>query len=86
MAMAAKIGSAAAAAATVAMAVTDNNRNCRGRQQSTKCGSNCGGDSGRGRGDHGSTALMAGSASEAAEVTTMRAAATATTVVVNIPP
>jgi hypothetical protein len=29
--------SAVAAAATVAMVVADNNRNCGGRQQSTKC-------------------------------------------------
>jgi hypothetical protein len=28
----------AVAAATVALAVADNNRNCGGRQQSTKCG------------------------------------------------
>ncbi len=34
----AEIGSAAAAAATVAMAVADNNRNCRDRQDLTKCG------------------------------------------------
>jgi hypothetical protein len=38
MVMAAKIGSAMAAVVTVAMAVADDNRNCGGRQQSTKCG------------------------------------------------
>ncbi len=35
-AMAAKTKSAVAAAVTVAKVVTDNNRNCGGRQQSTK--------------------------------------------------
>ncbi len=35
---AAKAGSALAAAVIVAKAVADNNRNCGGRQQSTKCG------------------------------------------------
>ncbi len=39
MAMAAETGSMMAAAATVAMVVADNNRNCGGRQQSTKCSS-----------------------------------------------
>ncbi len=34
----AKTGSAVALAVTVAKAVADNNRNCGGRQQSTKCG------------------------------------------------
>ncbi len=38
MATAAETVAAVAAAATVAMAVADNNRNCRGGQQSTKCG------------------------------------------------
>ncbi len=38
MATVAETGSVVAATATVAMAVADNNRNCRGRQQSTKCG------------------------------------------------
>ncbi len=36
--MEAEAGSAVVAAMTVAKAVADNNRNCRGRQQSTKCG------------------------------------------------
>jgi hypothetical protein len=35
---AAKTGSAVAAVVTMAKAVADNNKNCRGRQQSTKCG------------------------------------------------
>jgi hypothetical protein len=35
----AETGSAVAAVATVAMAVADNNRNCWGRQESTKCSS-----------------------------------------------
>jgi hypothetical protein len=39
MGTAAETGSVVAAAATVAMAVADNNRNYRGRQQSTKYGS-----------------------------------------------
>ncbi len=38
MVTAAETISAVAVAATVAMVVTDNNRNCGGRQQSTKCG------------------------------------------------
>ncbi len=38
MATAAEAGSAVAAAVTVAKVVADNNRNCRGRQQSIKCG------------------------------------------------
>jgi hypothetical protein len=38
MVTAAESVSAVVAAATVAMAVADNNRNCGGRQQSTKCG------------------------------------------------
>jgi hypothetical protein len=69
---------------TVAMAVADNNRNCGGRQQSMKCGSGSGGDSNRDSGDRGSAASTAGRGSGAAEVTTMRAAATAITLVVNI--
>jgi hypothetical protein len=55
-------------------------------QQSTKCGSGSGGDSGRGSGDHGSAALTACRDGGAAEVTTIRAAATSTTVVVNLYP
>ncbi len=82
-ATAAKTESAVAAAVTVAMAVADNNRNCRGRQQSTKCGRGSNGDSSRGSSNHGSVATMAGRGSGAAEVTTMRAAATVTTAVVN---
>jgi hypothetical protein len=38
MATAAETVLAVAVAATVAMAVADINRNCGGRQQSTKCG------------------------------------------------
>jgi hypothetical protein len=34
----AETGSAVAAAVTVAMVVADINRNCGGRQESTKCG------------------------------------------------
>jgi hypothetical protein len=56
MAPAVKTGSAVAAVATVAMAVADNNRNCRGRQQSTKCGSGSGEDSGRDSSNRGSAA------------------------------
>jgi hypothetical protein len=37
MATVAESALAVAAVATVAMAVADNNRNCGGRQQSTKC-------------------------------------------------
>jgi hypothetical protein len=65
MAMAAKTGSAVAAAGTVAMAVTDNNRKRGGRQQSSKCNSSSGGDSSHGRGDCGSTALTTGRGSGA---------------------
>jgi hypothetical protein len=36
--IAAETGSMVAAGVTVAMAVADNNRNCGGRQKSTKCG------------------------------------------------
>ncbi len=86
MAMAAKTESAVAAAVTVAMAVADNNRNCGGRHQSTKCGRGSNGDSGHGSSDHGSMATMAGRGSGAAEVTTMRAAATAIQVVVDLYP
>ncbi len=73
-------------AATVAMAVADNNRNCRVRQQSTTCGIGRGGDSSCGNGDRGSAAATAGRGGGAAEVTTIRAVATATTVVVNLYP
>jgi hypothetical protein len=45
---------------TVAMAVADNNRNCRGRQQSTKCGRGSGGDSSCGSNNCGSMGAMAG--------------------------
>jgi hypothetical protein len=84
--MAAKTDSAVAVTATVARAVADNNRNCGGRQQSTKCVRGSNGDSGRGSSNHGSAAMMAGRGSSTVEVTTMRAAATATTVVVNLYP
>jgi hypothetical protein len=82
----AKTESAVAALATVAMVVAVNNRNCGGRQQSTKCGRGSNGDSGRCSSNHGSAAMTAGRGSGAAEVTTMRAAATATTAVVNLYP
>ncbi len=75
----AKTGSAVAAAVAVAMAVADNNRNCGGRQQSTKCSISSSGDSGRGSGNCDSAAVMAGMGGGTAEVTTMRAATTATT-------
>ena len=38
MVTAAEVVSVVAAAATMAMAVADNNRNCGGRQELTKCG------------------------------------------------
>ncbi len=83
MVTAEKTGSMVTTAATVAMAVVDNNRNCIGRQQSTNCGSGSGGDSGRGSGNCSSVAVTAGRDGGAAEVTAMRAASTVTTVVVN---
>jgi hypothetical protein len=86
MAMAADTESAVAVTVTVAMAVADNNRNCGGRQQSIKCGRDSNGDSGRASSNHGSAAMMAGRGSSTVEVTTMRAVATATTVVVNLYP
>ncbi len=67
-AMAAQTGSGMAAAGTVAMAVAVNNRNCGGRQQSTKCGSGHGGDSGPDSGNRASVALMAGRGGRATEV------------------
>jgi hypothetical protein len=85
-ATAANTGSAVAAAATVAMVVADSNRHCGGRQQSTKCCIGSSGDSGRGSRDRGSLAATAGRSGGATEVTTMRAAATVTTVVVNLYP
>jgi hypothetical protein len=85
-AMGTETESVVAAVATVAIAVADNNRNCGGRQQSTKCGRGSNGDSGRGSSNHGSTATMAGKGIGAAEVTTMRAAAMTTTMVVNLYP
>jgi hypothetical protein len=84
MAIAAKTGSAVAAAAT--MVVADNNRNWEGRQQSTKCGRGSSRDSGRGSGNCGSEAATAGRGGSTAEVTRMKAAATATTVVVDLYP
>jgi hypothetical protein len=60
MAMVAKTGSAMVVAATMAMAVTDKNRNCMGRQQSTKWGSGSSGDSGCGSGICSSVALTTG--------------------------
>jgi hypothetical protein len=83
MAMAAKTESAVAAEGTVTMAVADNNRNCGGRQQSTKCGRGSNGNSSHGSSNHGSAATTAGRGSSAAEVTMMRAAAMATTAVEN---
>ncbi len=69
-----------AAAVTVAMAVADNNRNCGAgnNQQNAAGGSGSSGDSGHGRGDCCSAAATAGREGSTAEVTTMRAAATAT--------
>ena len=82
----AKTESAVAALATMVMVVAVNKRNCGGRQQSTKCGRGSNEDSGRGSSNHGSAATLAGMGSGMAEVTTMRAAATATTAVVNLYP
>ncbi len=79
-----KTGSVVAAVATVAMMVADNNRNCRGRQQSTKCSSGSGRDSRCGSVDRGSTPVTAGKVGCAVEVTTTRTVSTATTVVVNL--
>ncbi len=86
MALTAERGSALAMVATVATAVAVKYRNCRDRQQSIKCGSGSSGDSGRGSGNRGSAAAMAGRGGSTAEVTMMRAAAPATTVVVNLYP
>jgi hypothetical protein len=86
LATAAETGSAVAAAAIVAMAVADNNRNCGGRQQSTKCSRGSNGDSGRGSSNHGSAATIEYRGSGMAEVTRMRAATMATTAVVNLYP
>jgi hypothetical protein len=88
MAMAAKTGSAVAAAVTVAKEVADNNRNCGGWQQSTNAAGSIGSsrDSGRGSSNCCSMAAMAGRDGGAAEVTKMRAEATATIVVVNFYP
>ncbi len=80
--VAAETGSAVAVARRVAIMVAYNNRNCGGRQQSTKHGCGSGRDSGRGSGNCGSMAAMAGRGGGTAEGTTMRAAATVTTVVV----
>ncbi len=63
MVTAAKKGSEVAAAATVAMVVTDNNRNCGGRQQSSKCGSGSGKDRGWGSGNCDSTEVCVRQAS-----------------------
>ncbi len=73
-------GDSVAAGATVAMAVADNNRNCvaGNNQQNAAGGSGSSGDSGRGSRDRCSAAATAGRGGGAAEVTTMRAAATAT--------
>jgi hypothetical protein len=73
-------GDSVAAAATVAMSVADNNRNCGAgnNQQNAADGSGSSGDSGRGSGDRCSAAAMAGRGGGMAEVTTMQAAATAT--------
>ncbi len=51
-----------------------------------KCGSGSSGDSGPGSGDRGTAAPMAGRGRGAAEVTTMRAAAAVTILVVNLSP
>jgi hypothetical protein len=62
MATAAEAVSAVAAAATMAMAVADNNINCGGRQQSTSGAGSSGrsSDSGRASGDRCSMVAMAG--------------------------
>jgi hypothetical protein len=62
MATAAEAISVVAAAATIAMAVAVNNRNCGGRQQSTSGagGSIRSSDSGRASGNRCSAAAMAG--------------------------
>ncbi len=86
MATAAKTESVVAAAVTVAMAVAHNNRNCGGRQQSTKCNRGSNGDSSCGSSNHGSTATTAGRGSGVGEVKRMRAATTMTTAVVNLYP
>ncbi len=73
-------GDSVAAEATVAMAVAHNKRSCGAvnNQQNAAGGSGNSGDSGRGSGNRCSAAATAGRGSGAAEVTTMRAAATAT--------
>jgi hypothetical protein len=89
MPTAAETGLAVAAAVTVAMAVADKNRNCRGRQQQQKNvagGRRSGRYRGCGSSNRCSMAAKAGRGSGAAEVTTIRAAATATTVVINLYP
>jgi hypothetical protein len=80
MAPLAETVSVVAVAATVAMAVADNNRNCgAGNNKKKGAGSRgSGGDSGRGSGNRSSMAATVGRGGGAAEVTTMRAAATAT--------
>jgi hypothetical protein len=83
MVMVAKTGSVGAAVATVAKAVADNNRNCEGRQESTKWGSGSGGYSSCGSVNCGSADLTAGRGSCTAEVAMMRTASTVTTAVVN---
>jgi hypothetical protein len=83
---AAETRSAVIEVATVAMAVADNNQNCRDRQKSTKCGSSVSGDSGCGSINCGSAAATIDRDSGAAEVTTIKVAATANTVVVNLYP
>ncbi len=87
MGTAAETGSVVAAAAEVAMAAADNNKNCGGRQQSTNCGSADGsGGSGCGSSNCGSLAATAGLGGGAVEVTTMRVMATDATVVVILYP
>ncbi len=86
MVTAAETRSTVAEVATVAMAVADNNRNCGGRQKSTKCSSSVSGDSGHGCINCGSAAAMTDRDGGTAEVTTIKVVATAKTVVVDLYP
>jgi hypothetical protein len=79
MATVAETGLAVAAAVTVAMAVqtTTETAGTGNNQQNAAGSSRSGGDSGYGSSDHCNVAAMAGRGGGVAEVTTMRAAATA---------
>jgi hypothetical protein len=80
MATAAETFSVVAGGAAVAMAVADNSRNAGADniQQNVAGGSGSGGDSNHGSSNHCSMAAAAARGDSTAEVTTMRAAATAT--------